>query len=211
MMKSSRIKVYAYFDKASNAFTVSGIEFREFIQYLTVPLDNLLLVKGDYFGNRVSNHFELLEGRESIAQLAREEIYTWGDFCFFDYSTNGNPDNLTKQEIAEILYFAHTREAMRPPFFAALHNRFAYYTHDDGWQCKIYCCAPEEFAVVLYAKLFGVRAAQENTSGVRSLLEQCEHGILCDLQTCGTAEVQIKTVGRYTDMDAVLNHSEMAY
>ena len=116
MMKSSRIKVYAYFDKASNAFTVSGIEFREFIQYLTVPLDNLLLVKGDYFGNRVSNHFELLEGRESIAQLAREEIYTWGDFCFFDYSTNGNPDNLTKQEIAEILYFSHTQEAMRPPF-----------------------------------------------------------------------------------------------
>lgn len=79
-MKSSRIKVYAYFDKASNAFTVSGIEFREFIQHLTVPLDNLLLVKGDYFGNRVSNHFELLEGRESIAQLAREEIYTLGRF-----------------------------------------------------------------------------------------------------------------------------------
>lgn len=152
MIKPRRI-LYIKITPEEKQIIYSGIEFFEFVKYLSSSISNLLLIKGNYYGTRYMHNFELLEGKELIDKLAEVNIAAFGDFCFVDYAMPHMIAKLNDQQIAEILFMAHMRKPIKSPFFEELKNRFAYLAHDDGWYCKLYCQNVCEFTHVLYGKI----------------------------------------------------------
>lgn len=133
-----RTQIYLKANLSKNEFICSGIEFKEFVRFLSFPIENIILLKTDYPGNAYAHCFELLEGRASIEALTKENIYNYGDFCFVDYETAGIVAQLNDGEIAELLFTAHMFRPLKFTFFEKLNNRFIYLAHDDGFYCKLF-------------------------------------------------------------------------
>lgn len=192
----------------------TGIEFAEFIKYLSKPIKNLLLLKGDYFGNRREANFELLEGQEIVKKLANEDVHNFGDFCFVDYGSAEKVNGISAEQIAELLYLGHMFKPLRSPFFELLNNNFAYLTHDDGWYCKLYCQNLCDFITVICNKITAhasLKSICEPSSSMKeSILHLATNGLFIDLEesSCnsGGLEAKIYIIGSYSDMDTVLNN-----
>ncbi len=75
-MKKTRTKIYVNASLETSKVVYTGIEFAEFIQHLQTPIENLMLLKGSFVGNRMEHNFELFEGQDSVSKLAKENIYT---------------------------------------------------------------------------------------------------------------------------------------
>lgn len=213
-MKKERRKIYVKVSPEKNEVIYSGIEFAEFIQYLTQPIDNLLLLKGDYFGNRCEHNFELLEGREIVEKLTREDVHNFGDFCFVDYISPQKVNDLSEEQIAELLYLGHMFRPLRSPFLEQLHNKFVYLAHDNGWYCKLYCRNLSDFITVLCKKITAnipIKNMCEPSDDVKEkMLELAKDGLLIDLNDLSrkseNVEIKFYIVGSYSDMDTIQNN-----
>ena len=213
-MKKPRTKIYIKISPEESKIVYSGIEFSEFIEFLPKPIENILLIEGDYWGNKQAHNFELLEGRE-IENLAKEDVYSFGNFSFVDYAHTAAVNGLSNQQVAELLYLAHAARPLSSPFFAPLENRFAYLAHDDGWYCKLYCRDLRDFTPVLLGKIMaraGIVAGICSDVISDKLISLAKTGMLIDLEemVCaeGTITVELYTVGEYSNMDDVLNNFE---
>ena len=205
-MKKPRTKIYVKVNLSSKEVIYTGIEFAEFIKYLSLPMENLLLLKGDCFGSRCEHNFEVFEGQNHVKKLATENIHSWGDFCFVDYV--GKTGDLNEGQIAELLYMGHLFKPLKSPFFEPLQNRFAYLAHDDGWYCKLYCRDLYEFIAVLSKKIANDTAIPLPITLQNRLFQIAESGLLIDLEEKDGSSSKIYTVGSYSDMDEVLNNWE---
>ena len=219
-MKLETQRIYAMLPSEAGATIFSGISFADFVECTPVPIENILLLKGDYWGEKSWNKFELLEGQEQIAKLMHENIYRYGDFCFVDYANHITLDELSDDEIAELLYFAHMLKPLKSPFFEALQNSFFYFAHDDGWYCKLYCKSPDIPMSVLVNRL--QKSVWKTTSNNHCLLPaslvQEVHklsigGVLIELETSPPpadtiATICIYDVGKYTNMDTLFSNLE---
>ncbi|MBA5770603.1 hypothetical protein H3285_29620, partial [Escherichia coli] len=58
--------------------------------------------------------------------------------CWIDFEDVELLNQLTPQEVAEMLYLAHTRRHLRSPFYYKLQNNFVYLTREDGRYNKVY-------------------------------------------------------------------------
>lgn len=209
-MKKLRTKIYAKVTPKNHEIVYSGIEFIEFIKFLSPPIENLILIKGDYWGNKQDHNFELLEGQEQIEKLSEENIYNFGDFCFVDYLKSGDTAGLSDQQIAELLYIAHIGKPLDSPFFTSLQNRFVYLAHDDGWYCKLFCRRLDNFITVLCGKITNDMGWPVPDFIQSQLLQLATQGILIDLEELhnkkGRFDLKIYTVGEHVDMDYILNN-----
>ena len=209
-VKKKRTKIYVNVKSENHEIVYTGINFSEFIKFLSLPIENLILLKGDYYGNRQEFNFELLEGQEQIKKLSEENIYNYGDFGFVDYFRSGDTTRLSDQQIAELLYISHIEKPLESPFFTTLQNRFVYLAHDDGWYCKLYCRNPDDFITVLCKKISN-DVSWSVPDFLRSrLLELATQGIIIDLEEIQknneVFDLKIYTVGLYFDMDCILNN-----
>jgi hypothetical protein len=215
-MKKKRRKIYIKITPERNKIVYSGIEFAEFMRYLQQPIENLLLMKGDYCGNRYEHNFELIEGYEYVEEFTKENVYNYGNFCFVDYISADNIAMLSDNQIAELLYLSHMFKPLASPFFKTMQNRFAYLAHDDGWYCKLYCTRLDDFADVLCAKikegletLYKEELCQFSQKVGEQLLELAENGLLIDLDETyrkkSGVEVKLYIVGECLNMDEILN------
>jgi hypothetical protein len=148
---------YVYInDNVSGGITYSGIKFHEFYEYLDSKFDNIILLKGDYLGNKRVQNFELLEGREQVELLVKslkKASNNPGNFHFMDYSQACAISKLTDEEIKDILYLSHIWKPFNSPFIEVLQNRFAYLAHDDDWYCKLYVRDLEDFLDIVIRKI----------------------------------------------------------
>lgn len=58
-MNKPRTKLYMKVNSGTNEIIYTGIEFAEFQQYLLRPIENMILLKGNYGGNRQNHNFDL--------------------------------------------------------------------------------------------------------------------------------------------------------
>jgi len=212
-------KLYIYKSLSNDETVLSGIRFCDFIEHSPIPINNILLLKGDCIGEKSWNRFELFEGHEQIAKLKQEDIYSHGDFSFVDYANTGSLHLLTDEQIAELLYFSHMRKPLRSPFFDALRNEFAYLAHDDGWYCKVYCKDKQVPISILLGKL---RVVVQKIVGndlytlpaglVESIYELSSKGLLIELESAPhknkAIAIRLYVVGEYENMDILLNNSK---
>ena len=129
-----------------------GIEFAEFLKGIPVQPPNLLLLRHKFDEGHFNMH-TLLDyvDHESLNKLAVSDVYGYGDFCWIDFEDEEDLNQLSGQEIAELLYLSHLKEHLRPPFYSKLDNKFAYLAHDDGWKNKTYYKTWTDFYTMLGA------------------------------------------------------------
>jgi len=210
MIRKERTKIYVKVTPERSEIICSGITFAEFIKHLPTPIENLLLIKCDYWGNQQKHGFEVLEGQENVEKLIVEDI-SHGDFCFVDYTSPQAVNELHKKQIAELLYLGHVFEPLDTPFFEALHNNFIYLSHDDGWYCKLYCKNISDFATVLCNKIAAIIPTE--TGGLVSdsvkekILQLATNGILIDLdEILQDGMITLYSIGEHSDIDGMLNN-----
>ncbi len=209
--------LYLYSNKAEKHVVCHGVDFKCFLQCLEKPLSNILLIKHGYDGENFNSRsgFTYVTGGE-IGKLAEEDIDKYGDFCWVDFEDEFAPDQLTRLDIAELLYFGHKHRPFSSPAFARLRNRFAYWTHDDGWYTSLYFTDSGEMqsfmsrAVSMVARSKHLTAGNIPTETAKEILSMSEQGLLLDTGELREADDMIVlpfyVTGKITDMDDAINN-----
>jgi len=224
-MKNKNMYIYAKLSPENNGAVFSGITFADFIECASVQVENLLLLKSGYFSDKRCHNFELLEGKDDITKLAHEDIYNYGDFCFVDYISPASVQQLTGNEISELLYMAHLLKPLKSPFLDTLQNKYVYLSHDDGWYCKLYCKEQQVLNSILRSKLLNSlqrdfcdtisplpdelinRVTELSTRGlliqINSPIQQTKM-----LKKSKIASIKLYEVGEAKNMDCILNNAD---
>jgi hypothetical protein len=152
--RTMRNYMYIWHDPDRRLITASGIEFRDFASTLCSNAGVVLLRHESEAAVRdFHSGFDYVPYMY-IAELIAEDTYSWGDFVWTDYEIQqpSTPDEfpaLSPEEIAELLYFAHTARPLRQVAIPRLHNRFLLHGHDDGWLLRAYYSAWSDVADML--------------------------------------------------------------
>ena len=147
-------KSFAYIkiDRQDGLVTTSGISFQEFLAGLAQKPTNLLLMDANC-GNAVY-HSKLRLPYVCFEHIEHDIMHTsLGNFCWVDFADEAGLEQVTKQELAELLYFNHTVEPFRRFRIESLCNRFAYHAHDDDWSVRIFMENPDDYRAVIAHKL----------------------------------------------------------
>lgn len=206
--------LYVLSDFDKREFICAGITFYDFIRYIKPRIENIMLIKGDYIGDKCNRYrFELIENYENILKLSKENICRYGDFSFIDFSESNITDKLTPTEISSLLYISHMFEPLDKVFYEILENKFLYLSHDDGFFCKIYCRNVEYFSSVLYGKIKNsISDFSNNIQSINKTIEVLLHltkkGLFIDFSDTTNLNVvyPIYLVGE-VDIDKLLNCS----
>ncbi|SHH92657.1 hypothetical protein SAMN02745823_01470 [Sporobacter termitidis DSM 10068] len=208
---------YIYSNSKENLVVNHGIEFRDFINSLETPVKNLLLIKHDFFGGcyHGPSGFKFVKEHQ-LWELSADNIYNYGDFCWFDFNDEYALDLLSPREIAELLYFGHKGRPLESYVNTTLKNRFAYWTHDDGWYNKVYLSDPDDFLPVLSHAVGSVVSGEDDRADLlpketaRTLLSLSHDGLLIDYEhitvTKSGTELPFYIIGKVTDYDDLLNN-----
>jgi hypothetical protein len=145
---------YIHIDRQEGVVTTSGIAFKEFCAGLEHKPANLLILDANcvYWNlTRPPNVFLDHVPFEEIERDIRD--ISIGNFCWVDFADVADLDRVTKQELAELLYFNHMVKPFNHFQIASLRNRFAYHGHDDDWSVRIFMENPDDYRAVVAYKL----------------------------------------------------------
>jgi hypothetical protein len=218
-MKTKDI-IYMIYNEDEHSVTSMGIEFHDFVNSLSIELNNVLLLASGYAGEDF--HYEMrLEfvRKEHLSDLYKENVNSYGDFCWIDFNDIASLDDLKPQEKAELLYLGHYKEALRSPFFDKLNNKFVYLAHDDGWYNKVFYKDKNDFIDLLRnlipnrLKTYKKNVQQPLSRDVgQQLALLARDGILIDLYRIiklrNSVEIPFNIIGKMLDFDDVYNNME---
>jgi|GEM_PF-475204 len=145
---------YIKLDRQAGCVVSSGVSWEEFYTGIEHKPANLLLLSGG--GSFEAYHQELqldyLIGGDPEKYVKAVE-HAFGNFVWVDFEDLADLDNITNQELAELLYFNHRSEPLYGFHFDRLCNRYAYYSHDDEWSVRVYMENLEDYRPVVMHKL----------------------------------------------------------
>lgn len=222
--------IYVHLNQADQYVLSYGIEFNEFAAAFSGSLNQLLLLK-HRFDDADFNMHTLLEycPEDRISKLAEEDVYSYGDFCWIDFIEEEVLNELSGQELAELLYLGHQKQHLKLPFYNKLGNRFVYLAHDDGWYNKIYYRSFKDFFHLLseaLASKLGELKPEKSLLGLRkkrsyppvnkeillSLTPFIKEGICISLRDTdhqrNRIDIPIWVMGDFSDMDDMVEEYE---
>lgn len=216
--------IYIHLNQIDRYVISHGIEFEEFVSTFSTSFHHHLLLLAHRFDDADFNMHTLLEycPEERINKLAAEDVYGYGNFCWIDFTEEEMLNELTGQEMAELLYLGHHKHHLKLPFYNKLGNRFVYLAHDDGWFNKTYYRSLKDFfqllSEVISRKLGGLKS-EKSILGIRkkrvyppvnkeillSLEPYIKEGICISLRDSDhqrtRIEIPIWVIGDFADMD----------
>lgn len=222
--------IYVHLNQTDQYVLSYGIEFEEFAAAFSGSLNHLLLL-AHRFDDTDFNMHTLLEycPQDRIKKLASEDVYGYGNFCWIDFIEEEVLNELTGQEIAELLYLGHLKQHLKLPFYNKLGNRFVYLAHDDGWYNKVYYKSFKDFfhllsevvsdklgELKLEKSLLGIRKKRSyppvNKEILLSLMPFMKEGICISLrdaeQQRTKIEIPIWIMGDFDNMDDMYEEYE---
>ena len=220
--------IYVHQNEVQHYVMSYGLGFRDFSQNLPDPLNHLLMIQHQFdHGSFNMNTLMEYTDKNEVGKLAADNIHGYGDFCWIDFEEVDGLDQLSGQELAEILYMGHTKQSLNKPFYSKLNNRFVYLAHDDGWFNKTYYRHPDDFygmlGRVIPVKLKQQRGdkplirlmpGQKNVSlpsiskaVMKSLKEKMKEGLAISIEkmvkTRSSVKVPVWVMGDYMHMDTM--------
>ncbi|PLR77325.1 hypothetical protein CU633_11180 [Bacillus sp. V3-13] len=220
--------IYVHLNTGSQYVMSSGIEFYEFAISLSEPLNHLLLLKHRFDDGDFNMHtFLEYVPKERLGQLIKDDVYSYGDFCWLDFDEIDALDELSGQEIAELLYLGHLKQHLKRPFYSHLGNQFVYLAHEDGWFNKIYYRNINDFYDMLgnvtalklshlkmEKTLLGIKKKRSYPPVTKELLfslsSYIKEGALFSVkdavQSRSRIEIPIWVLGDYANMDDMYDH-----
>jgi len=210
---------YVHLNRQKGVVTTSGIAFEEFLAGLERKPANLLII------DSICAHWEIPRHRElGLEHVRFEEIERYipdvdANFFWVDFQNEADLDRVTKQELAELLYFGHKVEPLNQFQIASLRNRYAYYSHDDNWFVRIYMENPDDYRAVVAYKLVKELKGRKRTMPpppdeiLDRLMSMFEQGAVINFEEAcfaeGYAGVHIYPIGEHQDMDAIHNRLDL--
>jgi len=220
-MRRIRDVFYINANFEENYFVYYGMEFKEFIRYNPVNMENILITDGDYIANDFNNSWLLYttRGKEELLELSKEDIYNLGNFHWIDYDNESNLNNCTLEERAEVLYLSHFFKPLKSPFLSRINNNYFYLSHDDGWRCKLYCKDMLAFKDIIANKIIDSFATNKrrkiypiSESIKNEILELTKKGLLIDFscihKESDSISINFYAIGPYENMDEMYNNLE---
>ena len=209
--KQIRDLIYVNSNLKEKYFYSYGIEFKEFMNAVSDPPDNLILLKHNFNGADWNQHtrFDIVTKNE-IDQLINDNVYNYGDFCWVDFLSEDDLNRMNNEEIAELLFFGHLANPLRKlPI-----TRFAYYAHDDGWFNKLFVNQLSDYSILLSKVIInkinvfsGRNYVSISAELEHQLLEKTTNGLLIDfkkiIKNRNEIRIPVSEVGQFTDMDKV--------
>jgi hypothetical protein len=129
--------LYIWHDPEQQFLVASGLEFKDFLPLLANRGGVALIDhRSDIALSDKATGFDFVCA-SSLAKLAAEDIYSWGNFVWIHY-TNPTFPTIDDEQIAELLFFAHKGKPLRTATFTSLTNNFLAYVQDDGWYLKLH-------------------------------------------------------------------------
>lgn len=211
--------INANFDE--NYFIYYGMEFKEFIKYNPIKIENILVTDGNYITNNYNQNWllETANGREDILKLSEEDIYGLGNFHWLDYNNEEDLNHCNPEEMAKVLYLSHFCKPLKTPFINKMQNNFVYLAHDDGWFCKLYCKDLLIFKDIIVNKIIDSFSTNKrrkiypmNEEIKSAIFELTQKGLLIDFSNIYRDKKFISlnfyTIGHYVNMDEMYNNLE---
>lgn len=206
--------MYIQLDTTAQTVTLSGVSFAAFYTCAKTYIRNMLLLKSDYVGAHSCKNFELLCGHNEIEAFLANEDLRFGDFCFVDFADGADPNALTPDQVAELLYAAHLWTPLRGVDFPPLQNAFIYLSHDDAHTLKLFYTKPAAARDVLL-RLVQFPLSQSEGAPMPAfpaptadtLMELLQVGVL--VRAVDGAHIRLTEVGKTEDMDALRNRKNI--
>ncbi|BBI35099.1 oxalate:formate antiporter [Cohnella abietis] len=211
--------VYMIYSEEERSITASGIEFNEFVDSLTMGLNNVLLLSSGYTGADFHSGVGLdFVKRENLHKLYKENIHSYGDFCWIDFDELASLDKLEPQEKAELLYLGHYKKVLGSLFFEKLNNQFVYLAHDDGWYSKVFYKNKQD-QLDIFRHLFPgkLKIYKRNVEPMSlevggQLVSFAKEGLLIDfsktIKSRTGLEIPLNVIGKIKNFDDVYNNME---
>lgn len=211
--KQLRDLIYVSSNLEEKYFYSHGIEFMEFMNSVSDPPSNLILLKHEFNDADWNQHtrFDIIT-KNQIDHLINDNVYKYGDFCWVDYTCEDDIDKWTDEEIAELLLFGHlARPLKKMPM-----DRFAYYAHDDGWFNKLFVKQISDYETLLSKVIInkinnftGKNYMKMPIEIKQKLIEKTVNGLFIDFKTIiknrNEIRIPLIEVGKFTDMDKVFD------
>lgn len=130
--------LYVHMNDVDHFVIYSGLSLKQFFSSAE-PIKNVLLLKHNYEDGafNMHTHFDFV-GVEDMPSFLKKLPDMKGDFCWVDFSTEKNVNQLSPSEQAELLYFGHKREPLVLPFLSKLQNRYAFFASTSDQMTKVY-------------------------------------------------------------------------
>lgn len=132
----------------------SGVNFATFWAGIHRKPHNLLLLQGwpqdGNYHQKIGLQYIL---EESLPSFLQEDVYQYGDFSWVDFESVEALEALADEELAELLFAAHSRRPMGSAQLKGLQNRYLYLCHDDDYWVKLYMPERTDYKPVLEAKI----------------------------------------------------------
>jgi len=201
---------YIKIDRQNGFVFASGISFNEFYNGIELKPPNLLLLEG-YTLESILNKNLFLEhiSSEKIEEFSKSNVYDLGNFCCMDFPEPIALSNVSNDELAEMLYFAHKGEPLKSFHINGLQNRFAYISHDDNWWAKVYMKNVEDYKAILNYKICKeIKGRKRTISPVQSeimnqLFKMFEDGAVLDFENSTPWGVRVYPVGNIEMIDNI--------
>lgn len=129
--------LYIWHNPKQQFLLASGIEFKDFLPYLSGRGGAVLLSHQSDFAQSDSLTGLNYSAAPDLTAVASENIHSWGNFVWADYDTLQFP-SISDDEVAELLFFAHKARPLRKIAIEGLQNTLIAYAHDDGWYLRLY-------------------------------------------------------------------------
>ncbi len=103
-MEFIRDYIYVYYEDEMRRAISSGIEFKEFIQGLSVRPQNILVLEGQFIGSHdFTTQCEYCVSND-IEDFLEEDVYGYGNFAWLDFDKVTSLETLEPREVAELYY-----------------------------------------------------------------------------------------------------------
>ncbi len=177
---------YIRIDTEKQSVETSGISFADFYHGIEDKPNYILVLKG-YTSNSLYHRDLRLEyiAKEKIEPYLQSDLYEQGDFCWVDFKQEEHLDQLSNQELSELLFAAHKFEPFCQASFPSIHNKYIYCAHDDEYYTRVYMDVRNYMDVIEYV---ASRHLKQNgkISLPRDIKEQlfrlCKSGIIFDFE-----------------------------
>ncbi|MCJ7842182.1 hypothetical protein MUB24_14980 [Lederbergia sp. NSJ-179] len=222
--------IYVHMNHSDRFVISSGISFSDFIDGISVDLSNLLLIRHKFEEGHFNMHMLLdYVDQDMLKKISAAEVKNYGDFCWIDFTDEEQLNQLSGQEIAEILYMGHFKDHLKQPFYRKLGNQFVYLTGDDGWLNKTYYQSWEPFFTML-GSVIAKKMMNQREIGflnfrkkrrlspipgeiLHSFMDDMKEGIVISLgksnRNRSVLEIPIWLVGDFYDMDTMTTEYEL--
>lgn len=214
MQMKCRDFYYTVCDFEENKVFSCGATFLDFMKFIKIKPNNILLLNSSFGDGKYNRDIGLdYVDSENMESLINDDVYSYGDFCWVDYDDISVIDNISKIELAEVLYIGHMFEPLHKANINWLNNKYIYTGHDDDYWTKIYMEDIQEYKNVIHGKILDALKGRKRhieplpEEIINYIFENSKYGILFDFENIefydGKTYLDIYKLGKNYTYDEV--------